>query len=715
MGTRSKIAISVAASMLLSSTLYGAAAIANYTTDTTGVQSINSDIAITIADGVTVSHTGAVFYYVGGTTPTVGNGITNNGTLKGGDASRVIYTHKNSPIVNNGKIEATGVANAATVAILSAEAPDITNNSGATISATHTLNHAIAIEIGAASTNTITNAGTIIATTTSSSHKGYSLKATSGNGFNSTINNTGTITGAIDLGTSTATFNNNAGGTITSSYLSAAQSDFVNYGTLNITKEGAANKLKTLDQKASGTLKLIATSSSGGSLAVSGNVTIADSSTVDVVTTKFTVDELKTLLDNSGKIYLAKFNGTTTANWANIKVTDDQSDYSFTLQLDGSDLVALVGEQKAAAILASLARTGGSLDSVAIVLDNYAGGNADIDAFKTYLSNYTGDALAKKVEQSTPSVAAAAPQVNTQVTTAISNVVSTRQSGMRGKNSGDMQFSDKNFWLKPFGSLSKQKDKKGISGFDATSKGIAVGIDGEYADGKRAGISFFYTATEVDTNNVNQTNDIGSYTLIGYGSQPIIDDTTTLYYQAGVSLQDNKSKRVIDAVSKSAEADYKSYSTFITSKVTKDFAINDSLTIVPELGGTLSVFKNDSYTESGAGGMNLSTESFKSHSVVASLANSVKYAINKKTDVMARAGVSYDFINKTSEVTSTYTGGGSKFSTKGLKASPFSYEAGVGLSRDIKEDLSIDINYDFSGKSSGYTNHAVAAKFVWNF
>jgi outer membrane autotransporter protein len=124
-------------------------------------------------------------------------------------------------------------------------------------------------------------------------------------------------------------------------------------------------------------------------------------------------------------------------------------------------------------------------------LDNYSGSDTDILAFKTALGNYSGNALVKKMEQSLPMATANAVGVSTSLNSSMSGVVSARQGGNKGTNSGDMQFSDQNFWIKPFGSKANQNDKNGVSGFDATSKGMAIGIDGEYTEGKRAGLAFF--------------------------------------------------------------------------------------------------------------------------------------------------------------------------------------------------------------------------------
>ncbi len=355
------------------------------------------------------------------------------------------------------------------------------------------------------------------------------------------------------------------------------------------------------------------------------------------------------------------------------------------------------------------------LYGVGDTLDNYSGSDSDISTFKTALNNYEGTQQARKLEQAIPTVVANAPQTSIHLTDSMSNMVSSRQTGQMGLNSGDTQFSDKNFWLKPFGSKSIQDDKSGISGFDAESYGMAVGVDAEYESGKRVGIAFFYTNTDVDTNNVSQTNSIDSYSLVGYGSNYSTDIDAKLYYQFGATLNKNDSNRYVELIAKTATASYDSHAFFADFKAIRDHKVDNKLTLHPELGATLSYFKNKSFSESGAGGMNLSTDSFSSNAVVASVGSGLTYTQDKETDFTARAAINYDFANKTNEVSSSYQGGGSSFSTKGLKNSALGYEIGVGMKKDMQNDLSFDINYDLFGKGSDYTNHSVSAKFNWKF
>ncbi len=90
---------------------------------------------------------------------------------------------------------------------------------------------------------------------------------------------------------------------------------------------------------------------------------------------------------------------------------------------------------------------------------------------------------------------------------------------------------------KPFGGYTSQDNVDGINGFSANTFGLGFGIDAEYKSGNRAGLALFYTNADVDTNDVDQSSDIDVFNLVAYGSNPLFDDKTSLFYQVGLGLQ----------------------------------------------------------------------------------------------------------------------------------------------------------------------------------
>jgi outer membrane autotransporter protein len=74
----------------------------------------------------------------------------------------------------------------------------------------------------------------------------------------------------------------------------------------------------------------------------------------------------------------------------------------------------------------------------------------------------------------------------------INQVIRSRQDSLRGLSSGDGPPAESNLWAKPFGSRATQSDRDGVAGFDATTFGVALGVDGQLNDDNRVGAAFTY-------------------------------------------------------------------------------------------------------------------------------------------------------------------------------------------------------------------------------
>lgn len=201
---------------------------ANITTATNAIVSDASvaNTSFTVGNGITVTGTGgAGFYFDAGGT---GNTIINNGTIQGADGI-MFNGGSNYTLTNNGLIDSSGGVGLYALANFGSNLT-LTNNEGATISATHT------VIDGAASSGgtTINNAGAIIPDV------GASGVAINLKGSNNTINlNTSSnIIGDIQVQTG------QAGNVINLLGGSAATGTFGNYlnsnsiNTLNINAAG---------------------------------------------------------------------------------------------------------------------------------------------------------------------------------------------------------------------------------------------------------------------------------------------------------------------------------------------------------------------------------------------------------------------------------------------------------------------------------------------
>lgn len=330
----------------------------------------------------------------------------------------------------------------------------------------------------------------------------------------------------------------------------------------------------------------------------------------------------------------------------------------------------------------------------------------------------TDQEVAQKIEETTPQTATSSVSASNHIAQGISNIVTQRQNINLGGglNSGDGMFVEKNVWFKPFGSIGSQNDKDGINGFDINTYGLAVGVDGEYKEDAKFGMAFFYTNANVDVNNVQQSSDLDVYSLVAYGSNPIIDDKTKFMYQVGYSLQKNSSQRYVSLSSATATADYTSQTATLDLKILRDYKISDDLLIQPMVSSTYWYFKNPSYSETGAGALNLDVEKFSSTEFLVGLGTMAFYKLNETSKIIGNLNIDYDLQDRTTTVTSSYQGAsGVTFDTDGIDNGRVSYDIGIGYENQITELSNINFSYNYQGKGSDYSNNVFSAKYTYKF
>ncbi|RXK10519.1 autotransporter outer membrane beta-barrel domain-containing protein [Halarcobacter bivalviorum] len=353
------------------------------------------------------------------------------------------------------------------------------------------------------------------------------------------------------------------------------------------------------------------------------------------------------------------------------------------------------------------------------VLDS-SSGNARMQNVIIAINNLSSDsAVAKAVESTTPQTTTSSFTAANQISNNVSNIVSQRQNvnlNGAGLNSGDSMLSEKNIWIKPYGSRGSQDDKDGINGFDIDTYGIGFGFDGEYAENKQIGFGFFYTNADVEVNNVSQTSDIDVYSLIVYGNTPIFDNKTNLLYQVGYSWQDTSSNRGIEFMGTSAKADYTSNVASIDLRLLRDYRVNEKLLLQPLVSTTYRHFESPNYSESGADALNLEVDKFTANELILGIGALGFYKLNENSNLFGNINIGYDLKDDNNIVSSSYQGAsGLSFETEGIDNGRFSYDLGIGYENNINDLTNINFSYNFQGEGSDYTNHVISAKYTYKF
>lgn len=350
------------------------------------------------------------------------------------------------------------------------------------------------------------------------------------------------------------------------------------------------------------------------------------------------------------------------------------------------------------------------------LLEDFADQFDGMDDFIEELNECETDAcVAKAVDELEVKLVSAGVGAAKQTAQAIAKIVRQRQPGFGagGANSGEDMFTENNFWFKPFGTWGKQKDKGDLSGYDVDTYGFGVGLDGINSNNQQFGLAFFYTNADVETNNVDQTADIDGYTLMGYGSLPVIDNKTKFLYQLGYSWQNTDTSR--ETLTGNATADYTSKVANIDLKLMRDYQVNDQWLLQPTIGVSYTHFKSPSYSESGAGVANLDVDSFSTSEFLLNLGTVANYKIDDDSRFITSLDLSYDMQDKDDSVSSTTQGGLQLADSQSIDNGRFGYAIGVGYERQLNNNSNINFTYEYSGEGSRYSTNAVSLKYVLTF
>jgi uncharacterized protein with beta-barrel porin domain len=676
--------------------------------------------SITITTGTTITGSWAVI--VSNISLTT---LNNAGLISGTD--RGINSNSGGTIgtVNNtGSIEATNRAfeNAfsSTIGTL--------NNNG-TITADTIINNVLSSHVGL-----VNNNGTMTAGTTGFvNQNGNSIDTISNTGIITAgqyvLNNQGSVTTILNAGTisgsSYSIYNDTQGyiGTISNT---GSLGNVYNNGRIgSIYNNGSITTLSN-GQGGSGSTPL----TYSGILPDQYDIIITSAtaygqlSATSVVTSKTTFGIDGTSSGLATTTYTAVLKGLSSSNLTS--TTGVYGDYNWSLNETGTGtdiwnlvLTCITGHtcvsgSPALNLLQSMLNQGGPGVGAASVLNQLISGSpsGDMGTVSTAFSNLSGDAaIAQAVNQTLPTLTGDTTAASLQILNTTSQIVQARQGGLSGLSTGDKMRADRAVWLKPFGTWSNQGSKNGISGYNATTGGLIGGADTELSDALRAGAAFAYAHTNVNgSDDLNGVN-INSYQAIGYGSYKL-DGNTEANMQAGLGINRNDSSRIINfgGLDRTATASYDSYSFNLGTGIGQVYSVAPGTTLASSVRADYTLMQAQSYTESGAGGLNLNVGSQTVDQLVPALQVKLDQAMDYGFNLSANAGAGYDVLNGHNSVTSSYVGGGAAFVTQGLESSPWVIRSGLGLDYKPSDIYNISLRYDREDRGGSFNTQTASVK-----
>ncbi|MGM0953596.1 MAG: autotransporter domain-containing protein [Pseudomonadota bacterium] len=390
----------------------------------------------------------------------------------------------------------------------------------------------------------------------------------------------------------------------------------------------------------------------------------------------------------------------------------------FNLALDNIN----VGEAQFVQLLSALESASTMRNSSAYGAARIIDRNQELLALFTAANLSTDQEVSDGVSQTLPLLTGGGYMAARTALYGINSAVKTRQNVVLGRsagtglNSGDGMLKDQHFWIKPFGTRTEQDDRGGVSGYDADTGGLILGLDSSLNDRTRLGVAFAYANTRVEGNSdvAPHDLDVDSYQLIGYGSRSL-DDTTDLTFQVDLGQNRNDGKRTIALNNSTADADYDSYTGHLGLGLTRSYTLSESNRVSAGIKTDYTWIKDESYNETGADVLNLDVDSNTTEALVAGLEGQLSHSVNQAVELNANLGLGYDVLNEQASITSAYAAApGAQFTTEGIDPNPWIATGGVGLLHIANNGAELSANYDVEYRSD-YLSQSVSLKLRWAF
>lgn len=329
-------------------------------------------------------------------------------------------------------------------------------------------------------------------------------------------------------------------------------------------------------------------------------------------------------------------------------------------------------------------------------------------------------------ESISPTVDAGAVIGATSFVTQTSNITNTQLASLRdgteatGMYAGNVTNGLRG-WVQGFGLTGDQDERDGVSGYDVDSYGVAVGMDTQsLVENWVWGLAFAYSDTDVDSDGVNQTNtDIDSYQVSLYTSYDL-DDRTYIAGQAGYVWGDNEQTRsnVGGITGLTADADYDSDVIFAGLEAGRRYLVGGNTVLTPKALVNYQHYDADGYTETGAGGLNLTTsgEEIDLFEIGVGVDASWDYQQADGSFLQPKIGVGvrHDLIGDEYQTTSTFGAGGASFQTEGFDPAQTTFNVSADVTYFSTTNWELSAGYDFEIKSD-YDSHAGTLKAAYKF
>jgi len=296
--------------------------------------------------------------------------------------------------------------------------------------------------------------------------------------------------------------------------------------------------------------------------------------------------------------------------------------------------------------------------------------------------------VAQLLEELVPEVSGAAFQAALSASGLTTAALNNRAAAL-GANAGDL-LTETGAWVRVLDGDAKQGRRSGIAGFDADSRGIVVGADGKLNESTTLGLAFSHVRTDVDS-QLGQETEVTSNLLSAYGrwEQGRFGITGSLSY----GLADNDGKRYVAGEALKSSYDSRTLAAEIEAGYRYDLG---NVELEPLLGSRYSRVSIDGFREKGsAAALDNGSQDLEVFDLGAGLAVSARLG---ELTPRARLMAYHDFAQDRIQTTSAFILGGESFIATGADATPWTYEADLGLDWS-RGQYTLGVSYDYTRKA----------------
>ncbi|MDQ6959722.1 MAG: autotransporter outer membrane beta-barrel domain-containing protein, partial [Mariprofundaceae bacterium] len=258
--------------------------------------------------------------------------------------------------------------------------------------------------------------------------------------------------------------------------------------------------------------------------------------------------------------------------------------------------------------------------------------------------------------------------------------------------------------------------RNGASGFNANTFGLMVGMDKDVSDATSLAFAFGWGRSLLDSNNNFNSADINAFQLAASGIYHL-DADTFLRFSANGGINQNDGQRTIvfGGLGRIANSSYNSWTAHAGAEAGRSFAVDEKMSLTPSLRVDYAVIRDNSYTETGAGALNLNVGSSSIDELL--LGGDVKlgYALSDTAMFTASVGGAYDALQEQAFITSSFAGApGAAFATAGINPSRWLGRGGAGLNFKASDTMEVVAAYDGEVRKD-FFNQTGSIKLVMAF